>query len=212
MDDVKDAVALGRQAVIWTYVWMIGKVLLGFVALDLALTLHGSPERLSDKGLQLVNAQGLLSIVSLLLLLIAAFVNGWWIHRMVRVTRTIGDGVSVTPGWAVGWFFVPVACLAKPFEAIREAWQVTIDPADWPRVPVPPLLRIWWALWLALGFSGYLASMGPRMNPGLGGYEFLSWGLLLGGLIAIAATIVWTNIVRHISRSQSLLLRASAFR
>ncbi|MDH7640698.1 DUF4328 domain-containing protein [Sphingomonas oryzagri] len=219
MDGVRDAVALGRHAVIWAFVWVVTKVIGAIIALSCALALHRLPADfrldsapLSSTAVTLVQAQAALSSLSLIAFVISAAIGCCWIYRMVKVTRVIGEGVSVTPGWSVGWFFIPVACLFRPFEGIKEAWQVTVNPADWPHVAVPTMLRVWWGLWLGLNFVDYFASMGPRIDPGIDGVELISWGLVASGAIAVALTIVWSRIVRSISRSQALLLNASAFR
>ncbi len=49
-------------------------------------------------------------------------------------------GLRYTPGWAVGWWFVPFANLVMPFRTMRELWTKSgVDAA--PRELVP-----WWVL------------------------------------------------------------------
>jgi hypothetical protein len=51
---------------------------------------------------------------------LAAFVLvGVWIYRANANAHALGGDLSVSPGWAVGWFFVPIACLFKPYLAMR---------------------------------------------------------------------------------------------
>ncbi len=72
-----------------------------------------------------------------------------WIHRANRNARALGaEGMKFTPGWAVGWYFVPIMSLWKPYQAMREIWQASAEPGNWRAVQAPPLLGWWWALYL----------------------------------------------------------------
>ncbi len=72
-----------------------------------------------------------------------------WIHRANSNARALGaTGMTFTPGWAVGWYFVPIAWWWKPYQAMRETWCASADPANWRRQRVPPILGWWWALWI----------------------------------------------------------------
>ena len=49
-----------------------------------------------------------------------------------------------TPGWSVGWYFIPIANLWKPYQAVKEIWIVSHKntPAD------HAVVGWWWALLL----------------------------------------------------------------
>ncbi|MDA7882411.1 DUF4328 domain-containing protein [Akkermansiaceae bacterium] len=44
--------------------------------------------------------------------------NAWLFRVLTGRYLRPGSGESYTPGWAVGWYFVPFAMLWKPFQAI----------------------------------------------------------------------------------------------
>ena len=80
--------------------------------------------------------------LSALLFLISAVFVGMWIYRAHANLRDANvEGTTITPGWAVGWFFVPFASLFKPFEAMRELWNAS-DGTD-SRL-APDQMKIWW--------------------------------------------------------------------
>ena len=56
--------------------------------------------------------------------------------------------MAFTPGWVVGWYFIPIAWFWKPYQAMREIWQASVSPADWKQQVGSPLLVWWWALWI----------------------------------------------------------------
>src|SRR6185295_7113854 len=49
-----------------------------------------------------------------------------WQHRAQRNAIELAYGkLQFTPGWAVGWWFVPFANLVKPFQTVRELWKAS---------------------------------------------------------------------------------------
>ena len=108
--------------------------------------------------------------------LITAILVLTWIHRANHNARQLGAaGMHFTPGWAVGWHFVPIAWFWKPYQAMTEIWRASRNPADWRDEPVSPLLRWWWILWIVpfwgvviveLTVARTLAAMtGPGLLP-----------------------------------------------
>ena len=71
-----------------------------------------------------------------------------------------------SPGWAVGWWFVPFASFFMPYKTTRELWWNAGRPAD-PAAPAEPkgrgLLRLWWAVFLASQLVG-LGAFGPLFS------------------------------------------------
>ena len=86
-----------------------------------------------------------------------------WTYRLTANLRSFGvPGLKHTPGWAVGYFFVPIMSLYRPYQIFREIWQGS-DPAapaapDWRKLPVPPLLGLWWFFWILTNMVGNLSA------------------------------------------------------
>lgn len=88
----------------------------------------------------------------LLALLSCYVIIAFWIHRMAANTRSlVGAGkMEYTPGWAVGWFFIPFANLWKPYQAMKEVWALNADGGRRDAASAAGvLLPLWWFLWLA---------------------------------------------------------------
>jgi hypothetical protein len=96
------------------------------------------------------------------LYLVTAVVFLTWVHRANRNARALGaKDMRFTPAWAVGWYFVPIMSLWRPFQAMREIWQASVQPGNWQSVPTPPLVGWWWALFLGAQF---LAQAGYQLS------------------------------------------------
>ena len=80
-----------------------------------------------------------------------------WIHRANYNARQLGAAdLDFSPGWAVGWYFVPVAWFWKPYQVMKEIWRASASPKDWRLQGGSPLLVWWWALWLVRGWGSEL--------------------------------------------------------
>lgn len=83
-----------------------------------------------------------------------------WTYRLDTNLRAFGvAGLTVTPGWAAGYFFIPIVNLYKPYQIFSEIWQAS-DPGPAPRegrawqtLKAPALVGFWWAFWLASGVA-----------------------------------------------------------
>lgn len=77
-----------------------------------------------------------------------------WIYRSNRNLRALsGASMEFSPGWAVGWHFVPFANFIKPYQVVREIWDVSHKGA----AAGHALVGWWWALCLASGLLGRIA-------------------------------------------------------
>jgi len=101
-----------------------------------------------------IRVRGLAGL-SLLLTIVTLIVFARWIVLAHRNLPALGARyLDFTPGWAVGWFFVPVANIWKPFQAMRSLWQYShsvhkpdLQDSTW-------VLGVWWTLWLISAVLG----------------------------------------------------------
>jgi hypothetical protein len=99
--------------------------------------------------------QGIVAIIQFLILVVSGFLILRWIHRVNWNARALGaQGMTFTPGWCVGWYFIPVMCLWKPYQAMQEIWKASKNPAAWTTEKVPQLVGLWWAIWIVYSMAG----------------------------------------------------------
>ena len=143
--------------------------------------------------------------------LVCGFVCLKWIYRASLNAHALAEGLRTSPGWSVGWFFVPFANLWKPFQGLREAWQASADPKAWREQPTPELFRWWWGLWLV---SSILGNIAARLQTGASsvGAEMFAGGLnLVNDLIGIPLDLVFLLIARRLCALQVSALSQRAF-
>lgn len=100
--------------------------------------------------------QSILGIVHFIIYLVTAVLFLRWTYLANWNARILGaPDLKPSPGWAVGWYFVPIANLWKPFQALRQTFKASHPDytENWQEAPSPALLLLWWLLWI---FTGYL--------------------------------------------------------
>lgn len=132
-----------------------------------------------------------------------------WINRTQKNLPTLGaTGMTVSPGWAIGWFFVPIANYFKPYEAMKQLWQASqaarsgAPQSSWKGRPVPGFLQGWWALWV---ITSIIASITFRISLELETLEgFLAIGYvdLVLAPAEVVLALLYLRIVQGISENQ----------
>ncbi|HEY4162524.1 MAG TPA: DUF4328 domain-containing protein [Dongiaceae bacterium] len=99
-----------------------------------------------------------------------------WVYHANRNARALGaTDMQCTPGWAVGWYFVPFVNLWKPYQAMREIWQASVSAGDWKSVPSSSLLGWWWALYIGSAMLNRAAVQFAKRIDGVDGAITASW-------------------------------------
>ena len=99
--------------------------------------------------------QQVVAIVYMVVFIISGILILRWIHRANFNARQLGaQNMEFTPGWSIGYYFIPVLTLWKPYQAMKEIWQASSEPSDWSFTKVSPILPLWWALWIISGMLG----------------------------------------------------------
>lgn len=143
-----------------------------------------------------------------------------WLHRSAKNLPALGNPpsrVEFTPGWAVGWFFVPLANLFMPYKAVREVWEKS-DPAIKTEVDLAftpaastPLLLGWWVSWIAMNVMGRATSRLGRDAATIETMVWATWVDVVGDLVGIVSAVLAIFVVRGIARRQEERARNVAF-
>lgn len=73
-----------------------------------------------------------------------------WVYRMSRNAHAIENAkLEYSPGWAVGWYFIPIVNIWKPYQAMKETYQAFIN-----REHIGMVLPVWWFAWLLANAMG----------------------------------------------------------
>lgn len=93
--------------------------------------------------------QQVLRFIQVGIFFLAAIIFSIWIYRANVGVRALGaENLRTSPGWAVGWFLIPIMSFWKPYQALSDLWRASSDPKKWDSVCRSSILPIWWFFWL----------------------------------------------------------------
>lgn len=90
------------------------------------------------------------SMAHLGILILAGVLFLFWIHSAYDNLPKLGcEGLQSSPGGAVGWYFVPIVNLFRPYTIMQEIWKASnpqeLDPHQWSHRDGTTLIGYWWA-------------------------------------------------------------------
>ena len=125
-----------------------------------------------------------------------------WIYRAAANVVVAGVGAfSFTPGWNVGWYFIPFANLVQPFRAMRQIWNAShgdgsdIDRGD-------PILTLWWTTWLASNMTANISVQLSWRATDLSVYQTSVYFGLASSAISLVLMVVGIRLVEFITAAQ----------
>lgn len=128
-----------------------------------------------------------------------------WIYQANRNARKLGaERMNFSPGWSIGWYFIPIAMFWKPHEAMVEIWKASKNPTKWRDETEESITSWWWAFYivsLSVLDAGVYGIFGQTK-----GLEVL--GFLTTDLSRVALSLLFAEVVTRISDMQ----RTSAMR
>ena len=125
-----------------------------------------------------------------------------WIHRAHANLHDLGhEGLEFTPGWAVGWYFIPFANLVKPFQAMRELRNRSLGDDDGFNGATAPELTVWWATWIV---GNILSNISTRMALSEPGIARAAAGLgALSSVLTIVCAWYLIGLIARITNAQA---------
>jgi Domain of unknown function (DUF4328) len=152
--------------------------------------------------------QNVVAAAQVLVLVFAAiFFLRWFRRAYANVPAISSVEPRWTPGWAVGYWFIPVLGLFGPKQIANEIWQST-DPRAGSE---HRLVDAWWGVWLlanALTLVGYNLSSGAQ---DAGDFKTFTEIYLVSDAASIGAGFLALQVVKQTTmRQHEQAIRASA--
>ena len=147
-----------------------------------------------------------------ILFIVTAIVFLRWIYVVAKNAGAVGaqnpqlfehsHELTFTPGWCVGWYFVPIFNLWRPYQAMKWIWKASGNPADPVRKKNNYILRLWWTFWLIsnlLSLSALSAAQSARKPSD---YSTAITDTMVANAFDILLCIFAILLVRRVSRRQ----------
>jgi len=128
-----------------------------------------------------------------------------WIYATHANLPSLGNShLDFTVGWAVGWFFVPLANLFKPYQVVSEIWRGSDPASRIGAIPAATTLVGWWWCWRVLtGFVERGVNRSTKYIEAADGWIAHTWVIIaLIALLSVPMLIMQIWMVRKIQRFQ----------
>ncbi|MGB6219465.1 DUF4328 domain-containing protein [Haloferula sp.] len=133
----------------------------------------------------------LVTVVAFSKWIIRSSKNAWlFAHQSGQRTMTI------TPGWAVGYFFIPIINLWKPYTAMREIRDATDASL------LRSILPFWWTAWILSSVIGQISFRLGNKADTVESYITSSVFDLATLPVSIVLTVLAIQLVRDMTRGQ----------
>jgi len=136
-------------------------------------------------------------------------------HRTCANAHALGArGMEFTPGWAVGWYFIPFMNLFKPYQAVKEMHQA-LDPEagsdDWRLLgDIPTGVGWWWAAWIVSNFLGNISTR-LTFSSDPSALAIAPWFDVVDGGMDVVLSILAVIVVRSLTARQERKARVASF-
>ena len=200
MIDVQRAAKIGLIVRIALYGWALIELGLIFACVD---CIAGQGVNVWFGTPQIVTS---IAMVALVGFAVAGLIFLVWVYQAMSIAHRLASDLTITPGWAVGWFFVPVASLWKPHVAITELVNGSGDRATPYEKSGRRLVDLWWAAWIARLISNAVISFAARGDATIGRAIMIWWLIAISAVFGIAAALLLEATIHRVS----LLQRRSA--
>ncbi|MDT7602278.1 MAG: hypothetical protein QOF61_275 [Acidobacteriota bacterium] len=154
---------------------------------------------------------GLVALAKIAVRLTTVVLFLMWLHRAYENLRAFAPRTETSPGWAVGYWFIPFANFVRPFQVVKEIW-IKSDPAvDFTNgygklgegARTTTLLGFWWGFWLLSNFAnGIYNRLNWKDRLGRIPVETL-WAGVASNLLTLVAAVLAASVVWTINRMQS---------
>ncbi|HEX6187335.1 MAG TPA: DUF4328 domain-containing protein [Pyrinomonadaceae bacterium] len=172
--------------------------------LDLSVQPFGEDQEISDNpaGFLALALTGVLGLITIAVYIATVVVFLMWLYRVSNNVAAFGQPRQTSAGWAVGSFFVPIANLFIPYQAIKEIWQKS-DPTPTDAfsyvMSAPGFFPAWWGFWLA---SNITSNIYFRMTMAEAPVEGSAMIGIFSEVLSIAAAAFAIQVVKEIDRRQ----------
>jgi hypothetical protein len=157
--------------------------------------------------------QGIFGLFRLLAYIVTAVAFLKWIYRANLNCRGFGaNNLKFTPGWSIGYYFIPIACLALPYQAMKEIWQASTNPVNWEKCAGSSLLGFWWAFWLITSILGQIYfRLGLHQKDTLNALAIKTWVEIAHDIGDIILCILAFFVIKTIYGKQKRLVDGASF-
>ena len=192
----------------WRGTIVVSRFLIGFAIAFAAFTLIeilayvGALNRSDTELIDFYNKWNEQSLAAAAIIQIGLMVSFFiWMFRSTANLYFLNlSPVRITPGWAVGWYFIPIVNAWKGFSAANQLWRASPDG----EITEQSSTMIWW-WWLTLVAWSVVTAGATTMAEKATTIDVFRSAVaiyVIGGMLGILAAVLLVVLTRTITRKQ----------
>ncbi|OSI11089.1 Uncharacterised protein [Neisseria zoodegmatis] len=213
-----------RWLLITFIIYIVLNVLSGFGEMYALNTIKQAAASITEEGIESSAYEAVLSsqnmvfylyLTAVLVFVVTAVLTAKWIMQANKNARALGaTEVEMTPGWSVGWFFVPIMNLFMPLRGVTQIWNGSMRAAGKPAHQT--MLYVWWGSWVVGNILGRLTTrVGDRaweameaaqteeaFKTALSSYLSSGYVGLLYNVLTIISALALLKIIYSVNQAQ----------
>jgi hypothetical protein len=140
--------------------------------------------------------------------IISAIIFLIWVYRANKNLHAFKNPtLRFSPGWAVGWWFVPIMSLFRPYQVVNEIKKASNPDIDASihsvvTLTASPIVGIWWAFFLTSHYIGWFAFRYILRDDTINDLLNATYAYIASDTVDIVGFIITIIMVRKISQSQ----------
>lgn len=116
------------------------------------------------------------------------------IYRFAANVHAAAGDMDISPGWSVGWYFIPIANLWKPYQAMGQIWRAS--GAGEAR------LGLWWTFWIIGSVTGNISGRIAWRAETLEDYERAAYVGLVDNIVSLVVIYLFLRVLTRLCDAQ----------
>lgn len=151
-----------------------------------------------------------IAIIYMVVNVISAVTFIMWFRRAYFNLHLRINNLSHTEGWAAGCWFVPIICLYRPYQIMKELYQdskllLMQHESDGAENFSTKFLGIWWTMWIINHFIGQFVFKYSLKAESIEELTTSTIASMVGNSTGIVLAIITVNIIMDYSKIEPLL-------
>lgn len=148
---------------------------------------------------------GLISLFEILLRLLTIIFFLIWLFKAYKNLPALESrNLEFSPGWAVGWWFIPFANLVKPYQVVSELWKESDADFDANtflsnQIGASSIIGWWWGLFIAGNIVGRISNKMIEADS-----PYFPISLMIACVLHGIAAYLIIQIIHNITKQQDL--------
>lgn len=217
MGEWRDSMGAMKVAIVAIYAFLVTEILFGigtiFAVVALSQRNASDPytfdEVVISESADLI--MGLVAFAFTVAFIFATITSLRWVYRLNANSHLLSDDVRISPRWNVGWFFVPLANLIKPFEGLAQSWHASQVWLQESMSDVPSVMRWWWGFWLVYTIVGNIALRLEFRVETVGDQFSIEMLNLFTSIVAIPMSLTFIGVIRKLTEAQASARNVQSF-